>query len=194
MLTQPFGSDLEIYVDELFLSNEELAYLDSEIERANIANTWAGESGNTMDTGTWGGRNLFLPSTAELNEILRRVIAAYRESVKSIPESQVELAFEKGVGPLNRTMPGQSLPAHDDMGPPELDLPVAHGVVIYINDDYNGGELYYSKLGFDVKPKRGMLVIHSAAATYEHGVREVTSGVRYGLTLFINDPNKMANN
>ncbi len=191
MLTQPFGSDLEIYVNELFLSSEELAYLDSEIEKANLENTWAGESGNTMDTGTWGGRNLFLPASEKLSQILSRVIGEYVETIKPLSAGEIELAFEKGVGPLNRTMPGQSLPAHDDMGPPELDLPVAHGVVIYINDDYEGGQLYYSKLGLEIKPKRGMLVIHSAAALYEHGVRQVTSGIRYGLTLFVNNPDKM---
>jgi predicted 2-oxoglutarate/Fe(II)-dependent dioxygenase YbiX len=80
------------------------------------------------------------------------------------------------------------------MGPPELGLPVAHGVVIYVNENYSGGELYYAKLGLEIKPKRGMLVIHSAASMYEHGVREVTAGVRYGLTLFVNDPAKMTKN
>lgn len=191
MLTQPFGTNFEIYVDYDFLSTEELDYLDSCIEEANSNDLWAGETGNTMDTGTWGGRNLFLPASDILNRLLDKVIEKYTETIRPLSESEKMLAFEKGIGPLNRTMVGQSLPAHDDMGPPELDLPVAHGVVIYINETYTGGELYYSKLGYDIKPKRGMLVIHSAAALYEHGVREVTSGTRYGLTLFINNPDKM---
>jgi hypothetical protein len=190
MLTQPFGSNLEIYVDENFLLEEELLYFDSVIENANQNNLWAGEDGSTSDTGTWKNRNLRLEKHKEEHRILQflenRILKTYSENIKHIPAELVNQLF-RGLGPINRTGIGQNLPVHDDLGPPELNLPVAHGVVLYLNDNFSGGELFYPNLDLKIEPKRGMLVIHSAQAKYAHGVSEVLSGVRYGLTLFVDE-------
>lgn len=61
----------------------------------------------------------------------------------------------------------------------------AYGVVIYLNDNYNGGELEYTKLGLSLKPKAGMLVIHPAAEIFSHKVNEVKDNDRYTITTFI---------
>lgn len=55
-----------------------------------------------------------------------------------------------------------------------------YGLVVYINDDYEGGEIYYTHQGISHKPKAGDLVIHSSEEKCRHGVKPVTSGVRYG--------------
>jgi hypothetical protein len=55
----------------------------------------------------------------------------------------------------------------------------AYGVVVYINDNYSGGDIFYTKQNFSYKPKSGDLIVHSAEEKCEHGVREVTDGVRY---------------
>lgn len=187
MFTQPFGEDLEIYVYENFLSEDELAYLTSHIEKANVEGLWESEPGNTVDSGNWKNRNLFLQRTDETLALEEKVAKAYSEKIAKLPEIGANKQF-KGLGPINRTTTGQGLPVHDDMGPPELDLPVAHGLILYLNDDFTGGELYYPDLGLEISPKQGLLVAHSAAKKYSHGVREVTSGIRYGLTMFIDAP------
>jgi hypothetical protein len=184
MFTQPFGEDLEIYVYEDFLSIDELAYLDSHIETANLKNLWQGEPGNTVDSGNWRNRNLFLQRSDETVALEEKVAKAYSEKIANLSELGASGQF-KGLGPINRTMSGQSLPVHDDMGPPEMNLPVAHGLILYLNDDFTGGELYYPGLGLEIAPKRGLLVAHSASKKYAHGVKEVISGIRYGLTMFI---------
>lgn len=184
MFTQPFGEDLEIYVYEDFLSIDELAYLDSQIEKANLKNLWQGEPGNTVDSGNWRNRNFFLERSDETVSLEEKVAKAYSEKIATLSELGAGSQF-KGLGPINRTTPGQSLPVHDDMGPPEMNLPVAHGLILYLNDDFTGGELYYPGLGLEIAPKRGLLVAHSASKKYAHGVKEVTSGIRYGLTMFI---------
>lgn len=56
---------------------------------------------------------------------------------------------------------------------------VKYGVVVYINDDYEGGEIYYVNQGISYKPKAGDLLIHSSEKKCMHGVRTVVSGVRY---------------
>jgi hypothetical protein len=184
MFEQPFGEDLEIYVYENFLSEAELAHLNVQIEQANLQNLWQGESGNTVDSGTWTNRNFFLQNSSEKAALAEKVAKAYSEKILPLPVLGVSNQF-KGLGPINRTSVGQSLAVHDDIGPPELNSSVAYGLVIYLNDDFTGGELYYPNLGLEISPKRGMLVAHSSGEKYAHGVKEVTSGIRYGLTMFI---------
>lgn len=185
MLKKIFGEDLEIYVDEDFLFEEELLYLDSEISRANKNNLWSGEAGSTSDTGTWTNRNFRLEKNNQiLQNIENRILEEYSLNIEKIPQELVHKVF-KGLGPINRTSVGQGLAVHDDLGPPELNLPVAYGIVLYLNDDFSGGELFYEKLGLKIKPKRGMLVMHSALPKYAHGVTEVLTGTRYGITLFV---------
>lgn len=60
------------------------------------------------------------------------------------------------------------------------------GIVVYINDDYEGGEIYYEHQNIQHKPKPGDLIIHSSEENCLHGVKKVTSGTRlsYSNNLF----------
>ncbi len=52
--------------------------------------------------------------------------------------------------------------------------------IIYLNDDYEGGELYFPQHnGFEIKPKRGTMLIFSGTIDNMHGIKKVTSGTRY---------------
>jgi hypothetical protein len=49
--------------------------------------------------------------------------------------------------------------------------------IIYLNDDYEGGEICYPEYDIEYKPKAGDLVVHCVEAP--HGVNIVKSGIRY---------------
>ena len=51
--------------------------------------------------------------------------------------------------------------------------------IIYLNDDYEGGNTYFPSLGVRVAPKAGSLVVFGAGYEYVHGVTMVTRGKRY---------------
>ncbi len=52
--------------------------------------------------------------------------------------------------------------------------------IIYLNDDYEGGELYFPQHnGFEIKPKKGTMLIFSGTIDNMHGIKEVTRGTRY---------------
>ena len=57
-----------------------------------------------------------------------------------------------------------------------------HGLVFYLNNDFNGGELYYPDYDLTITPEPGMLVLHPGDIL--HGVNQVTSGVRHNMTCF----------
>lgn len=61
---------------------------------------------------------------------------------------------------------------------------VFYGIVIYYNDDYEGGELSYPKLGIVHKPIAGSLLLHSGEVL--HGTLPVQDNiVRYISTMFV---------
>jgi hypothetical protein len=61
---------------------------------------------------------------------------------------------------------------------------ISYGLVIYFGE-FTGGETFYTKLDMEYAVKPGDLVIHGAHYDCEHGVREVTSGIRYAYSNFM---------
>lgn len=61
------------------------------------------------------------------------------------------------------------------------------GLVIYLNDDYEGGEIFYTKQNITYKPESGDLIIHSAEEHCEHGVHPVKTNVRYSISSSIRE-------
>ncbi|MBL8696910.1 MAG: 2OG-Fe(II) oxygenase [Alphaproteobacteria bacterium] len=75
---------------------------------------------------------------------------------------------------------GMSMPPHADQANPNGS---PHGMayrdfggITYLNDDYEGGELYLTALDVVIKPKRGMFLGFTAGFHHEHAVLKVTSG------------------
>jgi hypothetical protein len=66
-----------------------------------------------------------------------------------------------------------------------------YGVVIYLNDNFKGGELLYTESNTIIKPEAGMLVYHPGNKM--HKVLRVESGNRYTLTSFITGINLVDN-
>jgi hypothetical protein len=58
------------------------------------------------------------------------------------------------------------------------------GSVLYLNDDFDGGETYYPHHNKKIKPKAGMLVVHPGNESHRHGVEAAKGGIRYTLSSF----------
>lgn len=56
--------------------------------------------------------------------------------------------------------------------------------ILYWNDDYEGGELYFENPKISIRPEAGMLVCFPCSEQYAHGVTEITSGERIISTHF----------
>ena len=48
--------------------------------------------------------------------------------------------------------------------------------IVYLNDDYEGGELYFTALDIAIKPRRGTFVGFTGGFHHEHAVTRVESG------------------
>lgn len=56
--------------------------------------------------------------------------------------------------------------------------------LVYLNDDYVGGEIYWPNKNKELKPKKGTLAIFPGTLEFLHGVRDTTEGTRYTLPSF----------
>lgn len=82
----------------------------------------------------------------------------------------------------NHNPVGWSGPLHADSVDPEPWIEFS--TVIYLNDDFTGGEIYFPNQNFSYKPKKLSAVFFpSAGAEYVHGVTEVLSGDRYTIPI-----------
>lgn len=83
---------------------------------------------------------------------------------------------------IQRQYPGTELKVHHDQG---YDLTLLRAVIIYLNDDYEGGELYFTQHDLKIKPKAGTLVSFPGTDQYLHGVANVLPGeTRYVISTF----------
>ena len=67
-----------------------------------------------------------------------------------------------------------------------------YSAVIYLNNNYVGGETFFVKNGYEVEPKIGKLILFTSGKEHVHGVKQVTSGSRYTMALwFTKNENKI---
>jgi hypothetical protein len=75
---------------------------------------------------------------------------------------------------------GMSMPPHADNAYPggqAHPMPYREfGAIAYLNDDYEGGELYFTALDIAIKPRRGMFLAFTGGFHHEHAVARVTGG------------------
>ena len=55
---------------------------------------------------------------------------------------------------------------------------------LYLNDDIEGGELYFPDHNISIKPKTGLLAAFDGGHANQHGVTLITSGTRYTIGQF----------
>lgn len=87
-----------------------------------------------------------------------------------------------GFNTIYRSIIGQEMKTHSDSG---LGPSFKYGVVLYLNDDYTGGEIYYPNVDVEVKPEACSMILHPAHEAYRHGVKKVSAGTRYSMTSFL---------
>jgi hypothetical protein len=58
--------------------------------------------------------------------------------------------------------------------------------ILYLNNDYEGGDLYFPEHDISIHPNAGSMYLFSGGVENIHGVTEITSGVRYSVVSFWN--------
>lgn len=192
-----FGSGPENIVElENFMTQEELTFLDDaarSIKVWDVTYSHANENGTVIyDAGYWKDRVASGPTLDANNPKIVPVIRGLFERLQPI----IENFFRVKVKPTGQTIvkwnPGQFQLPHADkelhQGPdagmpndfPNYDI----ASLFYINDDYEGGELYFPNQKIQFKPKKGSAYFFPGDMNYVHGVTEVKKSLRYTCPFF----------
>jgi len=117
------------------------------------------------------------------NPELYEIMQSYVDDVKKMIEFKFGRILETARPGIRRWDSGESQGLHADGedldGTPNGTYIVDYGSVIYINQNYTGGEIYFPQHGLELKPKEGSLIFFPSSSYYLHGVRPVIEGVRY---------------
>lgn len=137
-----------------------------------------GSYGNSF----WAGRGLHsdqMPTNIKLS-----ISTAFHRAIDIIGDKTLECELLD----ITRWPPGYELHPHADAEEPCGKQHIywwrKFGAIIYLNDNFIGGELYYPSLNITVKPQPGMLAVHPGTLKYLHGVKPVVGNTRYTLTSF----------
>jgi hypothetical protein len=179
-----------------FITEEELTYLNN-FARNNtvwdITESHYNEDGLCIyDASYWEDRVATESSLDSGDPNIVKIIKQLQSRLKI----EVDKFFNVDAFPtspaLVRWLPGQFQQPHadkelhigEDRGKPN-DFPYYDlSGLFYLNNDYEGGELYFPDHGIQFKPKAGSAYFFPGDLNYLHGVTEITSGIRYVCPFF----------
>ena len=167
-----------IFYIEDFLSHDEIDALKKDCLRKDA---WGGE-GETSDFWMY---KMKYPSSQKAKEVFQnvnnRISLTLNDKNNTVVQTKV---IQRLVPSLSKI----SLPEHSDSkGDFETDSHITKGIVVYINDDYLGGEIEYTKKNIIFKPKAGMMIVHPGTEEYSHRVLQVKESPRYFISVFAYD-------
>jgi predicted 2-oxoglutarate/Fe(II)-dependent dioxygenase YbiX len=77
---------------------------------------------------------------------------------------------------------GQHFSVHTDHG---FSYTCTLSSLVYLNDDYEGGELWFPYIDLKFKPKKGDVLFFPSTYIFAHGAMPVTEGIKYSaVTMF----------
>lgn len=105
--------------------------------------------------------------------------ATYPYAVKH----DIEDLYHEGYNML-RYQGGQEYKAHADGSTRDGRCVSA---IVYLNNDYEGGEVEFVNFGVKIKPEPGMLLLFPSNYAYRHIAHPVTSGTKYAIVTWMKD-------
>lgn len=161
----------DIYEIEDFITVEEQEEVLSYCQSLNEQEWWQSEDEEYKKSFFYGKQKI-----GELPEIFNKIT------------NRTNILFSDflyiGRVALQRHPGGNFMQPHIDYWNKKAEDYVRFGLVIYYNDEYEGGEIRYPEINLTHKPKARSLVMHGGNIL--HGTKEVTSdGYRYFSTSFV---------
>jgi hypothetical protein len=134
--------------------------------------------------------HLSLTESASVNESFRiihndfylKTLSALK-TYSQIFEIQEDVFFAEPIN-LLRYQFGQKFDAHYDGG---SSTSRSVSPILYLNDDYEGGEIEFVNFDLKIKPKPGSLYLFPSTYAYRHIAHPVTSGTKYAIVTWLHD-------
>lgn len=134
--------------------------------------------------------DLYLSEQAHKNEEFRKIHNRFYETIfaasrayKKLMNIEEEIYFIEGFN-LLKYKGGQEYTAHYD-GSTSSGRSISP--ILYLNDDYEGGELEFVNFNLKIKPKAGTLYLFPSNYPYRHIAHPVTNGTKYAIVTWLHD-------
>lgn len=128
----------------------------------------------------WSQRIVHATQAPELKDIGKQYIELVTNKIKS--DFELDKPIFTDILCFNRWRVGDMQHPHaDDENGFEWRK---FGCVLYLNDEYEGGNIYFPNQNLSIKPKANTLAFFPGNREFLHGVEAVTSGIRYTLSTF----------
>lgn len=192
-----FGTSADMIVElENFMTQEEMDFLENAAKSITIwdvTQSHVNENGTVVyDSDYWKDRVATSPTLDKNDPSIAPVIAGLFQRLKPIVEDFYNVKVNPTGTTIVRWLPGQFQKPHADK---ELHDGVDAGLpndfpyydlssLFYLNEDYEGGELYFPLQNVQFKPKKGAAYFFPGDMNYIHGVTEIKSGIRYTCPFF----------
>jgi hypothetical protein len=135
-------------------------------------------------TENWEDKNLKLNGYDIADKIGARLRNIVNQSAQNLVVADLKT--------FQRMYEGTELKAHTDQ---DTDPSIRYATIGYLNEDYFGGEIFFTHKNLKLKPKPGSLLIFPGTEEFHHGVTHVEAGpIRYVLVGFIKEEEFYENN
>ena len=177
-----YDSSLYPYIQENFLSKEAcdtiVTYVNNNLNKF--------DEDNSQDTNFWSKRVINLEQIE--SSFIRKLLIYKNAIVGNIIEKVAGRKVYPDSYQIIRWFKGYELHPHADKENPDGNphpFPWRDfASLVYLNDDYEGGQIYFPNKEIELKPKPGTLIFFPGTSEFLHGVREVPEGIRYTLPTF----------
>ena len=191
----------DIIVTYDFLTDEENSTLLAYMESLDVDNRWATTSEVDDPYRQWDGRlrsvgwmtdtdaGFGKEEDLKIYDIVTDVTGRIKQKIEEVYPLTKPI-YHDGVN-LIKWPHGFVQPAHSDFenygGEPHVFNWRQIGCVVYLNDNFDGGEVHFPQHGLTVPVKPKMLAFFPGDVHHAHGVNRVLNGNRFTLTLFWTD-------
>lgn len=192
-----FGNSKDMIVElENFMKEDEIIFLENaarNIKFWDITESHTNENGTVIyDADYWKDRVATGPTLDKNDPEITNVLENLFKRLQIVIEDFFNVKVEPTGKAIVRWLPGQFQNPHADKelhegidaGKPN-DFPYYDiASLFYLNDDYDGGELYFPLQDIKFKPKKGAAYFFPGDKNYIHGVTEIKNSIRYTCPFF----------
>jgi hypothetical protein len=131
-----------------------------------------------ISSSSYGPRD---PENSELYDMHKDIFDAIHPNVQDYGRYWgVGISYYEAFNFVKYEGAGKHFNIHADHGPAYV---TTISVVAYLNDDYEGGELYFPRFNLTIKPKQGDILVFPSTYIYEHASLPMKSGTKYSVVV-----------
>lgn len=166
---------------ELSVSNEEISWYTAGVDSGSGAT----QNKNIRDTYSIGvpyymNKSYPVEALRKIRDLLDNSFSKYIDQY--IKENNINISIYQNYEILKYGY-GQKFDEHVDDSPA---YPRTVSLIYYPNDEYDGGEIEFTRLGMKIKPEKNTLILFPSGGEYAHRVYPVVDGLRYSIVQWMN--------